>query len=115
MQAFPDRRSAIPARARPAWKALETCCQELQRVHLRDFFAGEVSDAILAECLSKHSFFNQGAIWQVNRFDPWGVGMGKVPAQLTIPGLESVAEPPAGHDGSTNRLMRHYRKLKEAS
>ena len=112
MQAFQDRRSAIPARARPAWKALETCCQELQRAHLR--FAGEVSDAILAECLSKHSFFNQGAIWQVNRFDPWGVGLGKVPAQLTILGLESVAEPPAG-DGSTNRLMRRYRKLKEVS
>ncbi|MDE3158742.1 MAG: hypothetical protein KGM92_08235 [Acidobacteriota bacterium] len=83
-------------------------------MHLRDFLAGEVSDAILAKCLSKHSFFNQGAIWQVNRFDPRGVGLGKVPAQLTIPGLESVAEHPAG-DGSTNRLMRRYRKLKEAS
>ena len=113
MQAFQDRRSAIPARARPAWKALETCCQELQRAHLR--FAGEVSDAILAECLSKHSFFNQGAVWQVNRFDPWGVELGKVRALRTSPGLESVAEPPAGHDGSTNRLMRRYRKLKEVS
>lgn len=115
MQPFPDRRSAIPARARPAWKALETCCQELQRVHLRDVFAGEVADAILAECLSKHSFFNQGAIWQVNRFDPWGARLGKVLALLTIPGLERVAEPPAGHDGSTSRLLRRYRKRKEAS
>jgi hypothetical protein len=113
MEPFPDRRSVIPARARPAWKALETCCDELQRVHLSDFLAGEGSDAILGECLSKHSFFNPGAIWQVNRFDPWGVEAGKVLAQLPV--LESVAESPAGHDGSTNRLMRRYRKLKEAS
>ena len=90
--------------ARPAWKALEKCCQELQKVHLRDSFACEGSD-----------FVNQGAISQVNRFDPWGVELGKVLAQLTIPGVESVAEPPAGYDVSTNRLMRRYRRLKEAS
>ena len=115
MQPFVDRRSAIPATERPARKALETCFQELQKVHLRDFFAGEASDAILAECLSKHSFFNQGAIWHLNRFDPWEVELGKVLVPLTIPGLESMAEPPAGYDGSTNRLMRRYRRLKEVS
>jgi len=90
--------------ARPAWKALEKCCQELQKLHLRDFLAGEGSD-----------FVNQGVIWQANRFDPWGGELGKVLAQLTIPGVESVAEPPAGYDGSTNRLMGRYRRLKEAS
>ena len=115
MQPFVDRRSAIPATERPARKALETCFQELQKVQCRDLFAGEGSNAILAECLYKHSFFTQGAIWHFNPFDPWGVELGKVLAQLTIPGVESVAEPPAGYDVSTNRLMRRYRRLKEAS
>ena len=115
MQPLLDRRSAIPAMARPAWKALETCCQELQQVHLRDFLAGEGSNAILAECLYKHPFFTQGANWHLNPFDPWGLEPGKVLAQLTIPGFRSVAEPPARHHSSTNRLIGRYRGLKEAS
>ena len=115
MQPFVNRRSAIPAAERPARKALEECFQELQKVQCRDLFAGEGSNAILGECLYKHSFFSQGAIWHFNPFDPWGLEPGKVLAQLTIPGMESVAEPPAGYDGSTNGLMRRYRRLKEAS
>lgn len=115
MQPFVDRRSAVPATERPARKALEACCQELQKVQLRDLFSGDWSNAILAECLYKHSFFTGGAIWQVNPIDPWGVEPGQVLAQLTIPGFQSVAEPPAGHDSSTNRLIGRYRRLKEAS
>ena len=115
MQPFVDRRSAIPATERSARKALETCFQQLQKVQCRDLFAGEGSNAILAECLYKHSFFTQGAIWHLNPFDPWGLEPGKVLAQLTIPGFQSVAEPPARHHSSTNRLMRRYRRLKEVS
>ena len=115
MQPFVDRRSAIPATERPARKALETCFQELQKVQCRDLFAGEGSDTILAECLYQHSFFIQGAIWHLNPFDPWGLEPGKVLAQLTIPGFQSAAEPSARHHSSTNRLMRRYRRLKEAS
>ena len=115
MQPFVDRRSAISATERPARKALETCFQELQKVQCRDLFAGEGSNAILGECLYKHSFFSQGAIWHFNPFDPWGLEPGKVRAQLTIPGFRSVAEPPARHHSSTNRLIGRYRGLKEAS
>ena len=115
MQPFVDRRSAIPATERPARKALETCFQELQKVQCRDLFAGEGSNAILAEYLCKHSFFTQGAIWHLNPFDPRGLEPGKVLAELSIPGFQSVAEPPARHHSSTNRLMRRYRRLKEAS
>jgi glucose-6-phosphate isomerase len=43
-----------------------------------------------------------------------GGELGKVLAQRIIPELESQTEPALGHDSSTNRLIRHYRKLKEA-
>lgn len=115
MQPFVDRPSAIPATERPARKALETCFQEPQKVRCRDLFGVEGSNAILAECLSKHSSFTQGAIWHLSPLDPWGLEPGKVLAQLTIPGFRSGAEPPARHHSSTNRLMRRYRGLKEAS
>src|SRR6516164_1636821 len=65
--------------------------------------------------LYEHSVFTQGTIWNINSFDQWGVELGKVLAQRIIPELESQAEPPLDHDSSTNNLIHHYRKLKEAS
>ena len=63
--------------------------------------------------LYEHSVFTQGAVWQINSFDQWGVELGKVLAQRIAPELESVAEPQLSHDSSTNALIRRYRKLKE--
>ncbi len=91
----------------------------------RVFEGNRPSNTILAERLTpetlgtlvalyEHSVFTQGAIWQINSFDQWGVELGKVLAQRIIPELESKAEPPLGHDSSTNALIRRYRKLKEA-
>jgi len=65
--------------------------------------------------LYEHSVFTQGAIWQINSFDQWGVELGKVLAQRIIPELESAAEPTLNHDSSTNNLIRRYRKLKTTS
>src|SRR3984957_15186354 len=65
--------------------------------------------------LYEHSVFTQGAIWQINSFDQWGVELGKVLAQRIIPELESQAEPPLGHDSSTNNLVRRYRSRKETA
>ena len=62
--------------------------------------------------LYEHSVFTQGAIWQINSFDQWGVELGKLLAQRIIPEVESRAEPSLGHDSSTNNLIRRYRKLK---
>ena len=64
--------------------------------------------------LYEHCVFTQGAIWQINSFDQWGVELGKVLAQRIIPELESETEPSLGHDSSTNNLIRRYRKLKGA-
>jgi glucose-6-phosphate isomerase len=62
--------------------------------------------------LYEHSVFVQGAIWDVDSFDQWGVELGKVLAQQIIPELTSDAEPALAHDSSTNALIRKYRSLK---
>ena len=62
--------------------------------------------------LYEHSVFTQGVIWQIDSFDQWGVELGKALAQRIIPELESEAEPKLAHDGSTNALIRRYRKRK---
>ena len=89
----------------------------------RVFEGNRPSNTILAERLTpetlgklvalyEHNVFTQGAIWQIDSFDQWGVELGKVLAQRIIPELESQAEPTLGHDSSTNSLIRRFRKLK---
>jgi glucose-6-phosphate isomerase len=91
----------------------------------RVFEGNRPSNTILAERLTpetlgklialyEHSVFTQGVLWNIDSFDQWGVELGKVLAQRIIPELESKAEPGLGHDGSTNNLIRRYRKHKEA-
>jgi glucose-6-phosphate isomerase len=63
--------------------------------------------------LYEHSVFTQGAIWQIDSFDQWGVELGKVLAQRIIPELINEAEPELRHDSSTNTLIRRYRKFRE--
>jgi glucose-6-phosphate isomerase len=65
--------------------------------------------------LYEHSVFTQGAIWNIDSFDQWGVELGKALAQRIIPELESEAAPNLKHDSSTNNLIRRYRRLKEAA
>ena len=64
--------------------------------------------------LYEHSVFTQGAVWDIDSFDQWGVELGKVLAMQIIPELESNGEPELGHDSSTNALIRRYRALKNA-
>jgi glucose-6-phosphate isomerase len=63
--------------------------------------------------LYEHIVFTQGAIWQVNPFDQWGVELGKVLAQRIVPEL-GESEPVLRHDSSTNALIRRYRKLRNS-
>ncbi|MGA2357328.1 MAG: glucose-6-phosphate isomerase [Terriglobales bacterium] len=65
--------------------------------------------------LYEHSVFTQGAIWDIDSFDQWGVELGKVLAQRIVPELESKAEPNLAHDSSTNSLITYYRKSKETA
>ncbi len=78
--------------------------------------ADELTPQMLGKlvALYEHCVFTQGAIWNINSFDQWGVELGKVLAQRIVPELESPAEPALEHDSSTNNLIRRYRKLKAA-
>jgi glucose-6-phosphate isomerase len=91
----------------------------------RVFEGNRPSNVILAERLTpevlgklvalyEHSVFTQGAIWNIDSFDQWGVELGKVLAQRIVPELESKTPPRLKHDSSTNTLIRRYRKLKQA-
>ena len=59
--------------------------------------------------LYEHKVFVQGAIWNINSFDQWGVELGKVLASKIVPELQAEAEPDLQHDSSTNALIRRYR------
>jgi len=77
-----------------------------------------LADRLTPESLGKlvalyeHSVFTQGVIWQIDSFDQWGVELGKGLAKRILPELESVEDPRFQHDGSTNTLIRRYRRLK---
>jgi glucose-6-phosphate isomerase len=64
--------------------------------------------------LYEHSVFTQGAIWEIDSFDQWGVELGKVLASRIIPELDPKIEPRLAHDSSTNALIARYRKLRGA-
>ena len=89
----------------------------------RVFAGNRPSNTLLAERLTpktlgalialyEHSVFVQGVIWNIDSFDQWGVELGKVLAQRTIPELEGATEPKLSHDSSTNALIRRYRRLR---
>ena len=63
--------------------------------------------------LYEHSTFTQGAVWNIDSFDQWGVELGKVLAQRIIPELEGKDAPKLAHDSSTNNLISYYRKSKD--
>jgi glucose-6-phosphate isomerase len=63
--------------------------------------------------LYEHSVFTQGAIWQIDSFDQWGVELGKALAARIIPELETGTEHQLRHDNSTNTLIQRYRRYKK--
>jgi glucose-6-phosphate isomerase len=92
----------------------------------RTFEGNRPSTTILAERLTpemlgkliafyEHSVFTQGAIWQIDSFDQWGVELGKVLANRIVSELAVVDGPPLKHDSSTNALIRHYCHAKQGT
>jgi len=57
--------------------------------------------------------FVQGAIWNINSFDQWGVELGKQLAKKIYPELVETSEPISSHDSSTNGLINYYKANKE--
>jgi glucose-6-phosphate isomerase len=60
--------------------------------------------------LYEHVVFTQGAIWQVDSFDQWGVELGKVLAKRIVPELRGASAP--AHDSSTNALLERIARLR---
>ncbi|HEX4269442.1 MAG TPA: glucose-6-phosphate isomerase [Steroidobacteraceae bacterium] len=56
--------------------------------------------------LYEHSVFTQGAIWQIDSFDQWGVELGKVLAKNILRELNPESAGALAHDSSTNALIR---------
>lgn len=62
--------------------------------------------------LYEHSTFVQGAIWDIDSFDQWGVELGKVLTRRIADELSAAKAPRLTHDSSTNALIRRYRRLR---
>ncbi|MCX5212781.1 glucose-6-phosphate isomerase [Kitasatospora sp. NBC_00240] len=75
--------------------------------------AGALTPSVLGQlvALYEHKVFVQGAIWNIDSFDQWGVELGKVlakriePVLLTGEGTDSL-------DSSTAELVARYRALR---
>ena len=89
----------------------------------RTFDGNRPTNTLLAERLTpatlgalialyEHKVFVQGSVWRINSFDQWGVELGKALATRIIPELASRKDPKLAHDGSTNALIRRYRRLR---
>ncbi len=73
---------------------------------LMEYLTPATLGALIA--LYEHKVFVQGALWDVNSFDQWGVELGKVLAKKIEAELNGEAQP-AQHDGSTNGLIARAR------
>ncbi|KOT29156.1 glucose-6-phosphate isomerase [Streptomyces caelestis] len=75
--------------------------------------ARELTPSVLGQlvALYEHKVFVQGAIWNIDSFDQWGVELGKVLAKRVEPALTEGADVP-GLDASTRALVATYRELR---
>ncbi|MGW0363555.1 glucose-6-phosphate isomerase [Streptomyces sp. NPDC002990] len=74
--------------------------------------AAELTPAVLGQLIAlyEHKVFVQGAVWNIDSFDQWGVELGKVLAKRIEPALSQGADVP-GLDPSTKALVATYRRL----
>ncbi|SNR88250.1 glucose-6-phosphate isomerase [Actinacidiphila glaucinigra] len=75
--------------------------------------AKELTPSVLGQlvALYEHKVFVQGAVWNIDSFDQWGVELGKVLAKRVEPALTEGAEV-AGLDASSKALVATYRSLR---
>ncbi|MFD7611672.1 glucose-6-phosphate isomerase [Streptomyces sp. NPDC059828] len=78
--------------------------------------ASELTPSVLGQlvALYEHKVFVQGAIWNINSFDQWGVELGKVLAKRIEPML-TEGTGTEDLDGSTAGLVATYRSLRGRS
>ncbi|ANB11892.1 glucose-6-phosphate isomerase [Sugiyamaella lignohabitans] len=73
--------------------------------------AQEITPAALGALIAyyEHLTFTEGAVWNINSFDQWGVELGKVLAKAIGKELDNN-EPVTDHDASTNALINQFKK-----
>ncbi|KAL8890796.1 MAG: hypothetical protein Q9215_002100 [Flavoplaca cf. flavocitrina] len=92
--------------------------QEL--VNHKTFLGNRPTTSILAQKITpgtlgaliayyEHVTFTEGAIWNINSFDQWGVELGKSLAKKIQAELDG-SEESTGHDSSTNGLINAFKK-----
>ncbi|MFZ2517240.1 MAG: glucose-6-phosphate isomerase [Anaerolineae bacterium] len=64
--------------------------------------------------LYEHKIFTQGAIWDINSFDQWGVELGKQLATAILPELRAEGDVYT-HDASTNGLINMIKRFRVGS
>ena len=76
--------------------------------------AAELTPSVLGQLIAlyEHKVFVQGAVWNIDSFDQWGVELGKVLAKRIEPALTEGAATP-GLDPSTAALVAAYRELRD--
>ncbi|MGW0994429.1 glucose-6-phosphate isomerase [Streptomyces sp. NPDC002523] len=76
--------------------------------------ARELTPSVLGQLIAlyEHKVFVQGAVWNIDSFDQWGVELGKVLAKRIEPALTEGAAVP-GLDPSTTALVAAYRNLRK--
>ncbi|WP_433174371.1 glucose-6-phosphate isomerase [Actinoallomurus sp. CA-150999] len=89
----------------------------------RTFPGNRPTTTILAESLTpsvlgqlialyEQKVFVQGAIWDINSYDQWGVELGKALAKRLEPQLTAATADTSDLDGSTAALVERYRALR---
>ncbi len=97
--------------------------EELEKLAVHKTFPGnrptnsflypKLTPAVLGSLIAlyEHKIFTQGAIWDVNSFDQWGVELGKQLAKVILPELKSDDEVDT-HDSSTNGLINAIKAMR---
>jgi len=73
--------------------------------------ADKITPATLGALIAyyEHVTFTEGAVWNINSFDQWGVELGKVLAKKIQSELETTGAG-AGHDASTSGLIAVFKQ-----
>ncbi|EME98870.1 glucose-6-phosphate isomerase [Streptomyces mobaraensis NBRC 13819 = DSM 40847] len=75
--------------------------------------ADALTPSVLGQLIAlyEHKVFVQGAVWNIDSFDQWGVELGKVLAKRVEPALSEGAQV-EGLDASTAALVARYRAVR---
>ncbi len=77
------------------------------------FLATQLTPRTLGQLIAiyEHKVFTQGALWDINSFDQFGVEYGKVIAKSIVQDI-LIESSSSRYDSSTNQLLSYYREMR---